>query len=144
LTIEVDVIDIAREPRIAAVARPHIPPELAELENLKQKLAEQGRNLDDEEEWSEERKEYERVGPLVPGWEYGGFLNPGPDRACLLLGGVPGDKERLCGIYLTRPNCCVAMQAGGNQCQESRRMVGLEPLQPIASIPAKGAMTECL
>jgi Fe-S-cluster containining protein len=155
------MIDVAREPRIAAVARPFKLPgpqhwerewvkqerELAKQELTKHELTKEERELAKQklEEYEEELEEYERVGPLVPGWEYGGSLNTGPDRrACPFLGGVPGEKERLCGIYPTRPNCCVAMQAGGNQCQESRRMVGLEPLQPIASIPAKGAMTECL
>jgi hypothetical protein len=115
--LEIDMIDIAREPRIAAVAMPFKPPcpdWTAEME------------FDDEEGW----EEYQRVGPLVPGWEHGASLNTGPDHACPFLGGVPGG-ERPCGIYPTRPGCCVGMQAGGDQCQDARRVAGLRPLEPI-------------
>jgi Fe-S-cluster containining protein len=116
LLLEIEMIDIAREPRIAAVAMPFKPPGPEDWEP----------ELDEEEQ-----EEYERVGPLVPGWEYGASLNTGPDHACPFLGGVPSEKERPCGIYPTRPNCCVAMQAGGDQCQSARGMAGLRPLEPI-------------
>ena len=35
-----------------------------------------------------------------------------------------------CTIYPTRPNNCVGMQAGDEQCQEARSQLGLLPLQP--------------
>lgn len=35
-----------------------------------------------------------------------------------------------CTIYPTRPNVCVGMQAGDEQCQEARSQLGLLPLQP--------------
>ena len=41
------------------------------------------------------------------------------------------DADKTCGIYPTRPNDCVAMQAGDEQCQSARRAAGLEPLQPL-------------
>ena len=40
--------------------------------------------------------------------------------------------ENRCSIYPTRPNCCVALQAGDEQCQEARAAEGLPPLAPIA------------
>ncbi len=35
-----------------------------------------------------------------------------------------------CAIYPTRPNVCVAMEAGDEQCQLAREAAGLEPLAP--------------
>ena len=40
-------------------------------------------------------------------------------------------SENLCAIYPTRPNACVGMQAGDEQCQEARADVGLSPLLPL-------------
>jgi Fe-S-cluster containining protein len=70
----------------------------------------------------DDRAEYERVGPLAPGFENGAMLAAG---LCPLLG-----ADNLCTIYPSRPNCCVAMQAGSDQCQLARGMAGLPPLQP--------------
>jgi Fe-S-cluster containining protein len=39
----------------------------------------------------------------------------------------------LCSIYPTRPNCCVGMQAGDEQCQDARAAEGLAPLLPAPS-----------
>ena len=39
-------------------------------------------------------------------------------------------SDNRCSIYPTRPNGCVAFQAGDEQCQEVRRDRGLPPLQP--------------
>jgi Fe-S-cluster containining protein len=39
--------------------------------------------------------------------------------------------ENQCSIYPTRPNCCVGLQAGDEQCQESRAAEGLPPLLPV-------------
>lgn len=43
-----------------------------------------------------------------------------------------------CMIYPTRPNVCVGMEAGDEQCQGARSHVGLPPLQPsqAARVPA--------
>lgn len=47
---------------------------------------------------------------------------------CSFLG-----TDNVCSIYPTRPNACVAMQAGDEQCQDARLAAGLAPLVPIAS-----------
>jgi Fe-S-cluster containining protein len=46
--------------------------------------------------------------------------------ACPFLGADNG-----CTIYPTRPNVCVGMQAGDEQCQEARAAEGLPPLLPV-------------
>src|SRR5205085_11803607 len=43
--------------------------------------------------------------------------------ACPFLG-----ADNKCGIYPTRPNACVGMLAGDEQCQASREAAGLPPL----------------
>ncbi len=50
----------------------------------------------------------------------------GTNRPCPFL-----NDEKRCSIYPTRPNDCVAMQAGDDQCQRARESAGLEPLPPI-------------
>jgi len=42
--------------------------------------------------------------------------------------------EDQCSIYPTRPNCCVGMQAGDEQCQEAREAEGLPPLLPMVDV----------
>jgi len=49
-------------------------------------------------------------------------------RPCMFL-----DNTNRCSIYPTRPNECVAMQAGDEQCQTSRKAEGLSPLAPADS-----------
>ncbi len=49
----------------------------------------------------------------------------GTARPCPFL-----DADNKCTIYPTRPNVCVAMQAGDEQCQAARQAEGLEPLAP--------------
>ena len=44
---------------------------------------------------------------------------------CAFLG-----EDKLCSIYPTRPNCCVGLQAGDEQCQAAREAEGLPPLLP--------------
>lgn len=44
-------------------------------------------------------------------------------QACPFL-----SAEKTCSIYPTRPNDCVAMQAGDEQCQQARAAAGLSPL----------------
>ena len=46
-------------------------------------------------------------------------------------------QDNRCGIYPTRPNCCVGLQAGDEQCQEARAEQGLPPLQPLAIDPSQ-------
>jgi Fe-S-cluster containining protein len=58
------------------------------------------------------------------------------DSRCLVIScGKPckllGDDQR-CKIYATRPNGCVAMEAGDEQCQHARSAAGLPPLEPLA------------
>lgn len=38
--------------------------------------------------------------------------------------------DNLCSIYLSRPTCCVGLQAGDEQCQSAREAEGLPPLLP--------------
>lgn len=49
----------------------------------------------------------------------------GPARPCPFLG-----RDKHCTIYPTRPNDCVAMLAGDEQCQAARQAAGLPPLLP--------------
>ena len=49
----------------------------------------------------------------------------GIDRPCRFLG-----TDNRCAIYPTRPNGCVAMEAGDEQCQEARAAAGLPKLEP--------------
>ena len=48
-------------------------------------------------------------------------------KACHFLG-----QDNLCTIYPTRPNVCVAMRAGDEQCQRARAVDGLPPLPPVS------------
>lgn len=47
-------------------------------------------------------------------------------RGCPML-----DENKRCTIYPTRPNTCVAFEAGGEHCNELRAAAGLAPLDPI-------------
>src|SRR5687768_8433697 len=47
-------------------------------------------------------------------------------EACPFLG-----MYNACSIYPTRPNTCVAFEAGDSQCQEGRAKDGLAPLLPV-------------
>lgn len=53
------------------------------------------------------------------------LIAAGPGRPCMFL------ADNKCSIYPTRPNVCVAMQAGDEQCQMAREDEGLPPLQPV-------------
>jgi Fe-S-cluster containining protein len=48
------------------------------------------------------------------------------NRPCRFL-----SPEGRCTLYPTRPNVCVEMQAGAEQCQQVRQQCGLPPLQPV-------------
>ena len=57
------------------------------------------------------------------------------DGTCLIIAGSPCAcaflrEDNACAVYPTRPNVCVAMLAGDDQCQESRKSAGLPELQP--------------
>lgn len=106
LIIEIEPVDLAREPRLRAVARP---------------FRNDGPYFDDDDDAAE----YERIGPLVPGFEAGASLACGASYPCPMLGG-----DGSCSIYATRPTCCVAFQAGSNKCQDARAYCGLQPLVP--------------
>ena len=54
------------------------------------------------------------------------LLACGTERPCPFL-----DGDNRCTIYPTRPNECVAMQPGDEQCQEARRSADLAPLEPV-------------
>ena len=47
-------------------------------------------------------------------------------QACPFL-----SEGKTCSIYPSRPNDCVAMQAGDEQCQQARGEAGLSPLQSL-------------
>jgi len=55
-----------------------------------------------------------------------GYLNCLSDGACPLLNG-----ENRCGIYPTHPVVCVVFPAGNDECQETRQLLDLSPLEPI-------------
>ena len=48
------------------------------------------------------------------------------NRPCQFL-----SPDGHCTIYPTRPNNCVGMEAGDDQCQEARSRLGLPPLEPL-------------
>jgi Fe-S-cluster containining protein len=53
------------------------------------------------------------------------------EAKCLVIAGPYKCRFRSeqCHIYNVRPNVCVAMQAGDDECQRARRMAGLPPLE---------------
>jgi Fe-S-cluster containining protein len=53
------------------------------------------------------------------------LLACGLDKPCAFL-----DSGSRCAIYATRPNVCVAFEAGSQQCQEARDQLGIAPLRP--------------
>ena len=46
---------------------------------------------------------------------------------CVFIG-----DDNTCGIYNTRPEMCVSLQAGSEQCQLARSMAKLEPLKMVS------------
>lgn len=107
LIIEIEPVDIAREPKLRLLRPARIDPGWGPIED--------------------DREEYERVGPLVPGFEAGAILACGATNPCPML-----TLEKLCSIYPTRPTCCVAMQAGSDLCQIARKMARLPMLEPMS------------
>jgi Fe-S-cluster containining protein len=105
LIIEIDELDLIREPRLIGKAEAFKVPEGMAL-------------IDDEGDETEE---------IVPGYGAGAMLACGSSKPCPMLDG------NRCGIYPTRPNVCVAFKAGTEQCQQARESAGLQPLLPLTA-----------
>jgi Fe-S-cluster containining protein len=103
LIIEIDELDLIREPRLIQVSTPF---RLSEGEHL----------VDEDNEPCEEQ---------VPGYGAGAMLACGTTMPCGMLG-----PDNRCQVYPTRPNVCVAFRAGSEQCQDARQQAGLSPLLP--------------
>jgi Fe-S-cluster containining protein len=96
--VEIDWIDVLREPKLKEVSKPFkVPP---------------GMVLQDDD------GPIENPDPYMAGALLCNALKP-----CQMLG-----EDNLCKIYPTRPNCCVGLEAGDRQCQEARQRSGLPPL----------------
>ena len=65
-----------------------------------------------------QRELEEDVGKIV-------LLACGLDKPCAFI-----SPRNRCTIYSTRPNVCVAFEAGSEQCQEARALLGVERLLP--------------
>lgn len=59
-------------------------------------------------------------------WEKEYRIACGAKHPCAQLG-----PDNACAVYPSRPNCCVAFEAGSEKCQELRGLYGLEPLRPV-------------
>jgi Fe-S-cluster containining protein len=106
MIIEIEDVDVVREPRLKEVAKPFATePGMIHVDH----------NGD----------EYV---PIEPGWEAGAMLACGSSMPCGMLA-----ADNRCSIYPTRPNCCVAFRAGSEQCQDCRTMAKLPPLAPVAT-----------
>ena len=60
----------------------------------------------------------------TPYWRYQLFPLPFHEGCCFL------GEGNACAVYATRPRVCREFEAGGERCQEARRLAGLGPLQP--------------
>lgn len=73
--------------------------------------------------------------PLHPNQTHDTLMAELKEGRCLVIAGVDPCKFLTttfkCAIYPTRPNACVAMEAGDQQCQLARVSAGLCPLEPI-------------
>ena len=65
------------------------------------------------------KRELEEDGKVV-------LLACGLDKPCTCLG-----PDNRCTAYPTRPQACVAFEAGSRQCQEARAKLGIGPLSPV-------------
>jgi Fe-S-cluster containining protein len=92
--VEVEELDIIREPRLIDASKHH-----------------KGKTVE----------------KMLEDYEQGMAVILACGHACSFLG-----ADNRCGIYPTRPSCCVAMQAGDEQCQEAREAEGLPPLLPLS------------
>jgi Fe-S-cluster containining protein len=98
--IEITENDIIKEPRLIVAEPFQYPPGMV--------------LLDENDEVIQE---------TILGYGGGALLACGPKRPCPMLG-----ADNLCTIYVTRPGCCAAFEAGSYLCTESRLAHGLEPL----------------
>ena len=57
------------------------------------------------------------------------LLACGTDNPCRCLG-----PENRCTMYTTRPNACVAFEAGSQKCQDARAELGIGPLPPLLPV----------
>ena len=73
-------------------------------------------------------KSIEEARKLLSDESRANLLAAGENRPCPML-----DCYNRCTIYPSRPNNCVAMQAGDGQCQWARSRLGLPPLEPTSS-----------
>lgn len=96
LIIEIDHLDVVREPRLLEHARVH-------------------KTWDGQPHESDWDKTYALAPRSVDGKTVMGCGFLGPDNACQ--------------IYPTRPNCCVAFEAGDEKCEELREQAGLPSLR---------------
>jgi Fe-S-cluster containining protein len=103
LIVEIEELDVIREPRLIGKAEPFRQPPGTCL-------------VDEDGEPAEE---------IVPGYGGGAMLACGATHPCPMLG-----ADNLCTIYPSRPNVCVSFQAGSDQCRQARGMAGLPPLEP--------------
>ena len=97
LIVEVDELDVLREPRLIE-ADPHYA----------EKSVEQVLNA------------------FRDDTGLGLVIACGTDRPCRFLG-----VDSKCTIYPTRPNDCIGMQAGDEQCQMAREQAGLPSLEAV-------------
>jgi Fe-S-cluster containining protein len=74
-------------------------------------------------DWGQAKTPAELLAHLAEG--FGACLIIAGNQPCKFVG-----EDNLCSIYPTRPNACVAMQAGDEQCQLARASAGLGPLLP--------------
>jgi len=65
------------------------------------------------------------VHQMIEGMQEGMAIILACGQPCSFLG-----ADNRCSIYPTRPNVCVGMEAGDEQCQEARAAEGLPPLLP--------------
>lgn len=118
LIIEIESIDILREPKLKEVAKP-----------FRRSYSKDENGVDIEENYDEiDEDTEENLGELVPGWDQGAMLAAGTkDTPCAML-----TCEGMCSIYATRPNACLMFRAGSIRCQNARESAGLAPLRPVA------------
>lgn len=101
LIVEIDYIDIQREPRLREVTKPfRISPDECFLDDNDQPI---------------ENPDTYMAGAMLA------CANP-----CPMIG-----ADNLCTIYPSRPNVCVAFAAGSEQCQDARERSGLPRLEPV-------------
>jgi Fe-S-cluster containining protein len=111
MKVELSVIDVLREPRLAPLAR-NAMVELVARDTMGQPV---GPPL--------------RRKALV-------MITGGPEGRCQFLGeAVPGEHPELCKMHPTRPGACVLFAAGSDECQKERRKMGLPPLLPVGQGP---------